>query len=258
MSRDYEKDFNKSIESLCFSSDAKKRLYGRLICSDIKRSEREDHVMKKWTLPKIAAVAVATLVMTGGVAFAAGQIVSTYSGASIFDYKYDHDDTDLINTKAGIEAIMPNEFSTGFAFDKAAVLNVDGKDTDKVVMEDAVITANFSKKAAANGAELKDAHLTVTLVKPYREGADLSKVTVSGGGKLISRTATSVKFSSGDTETIMSMLPAGEYTLTEDKAPAGYEKNDETVSFTIGVDGKVTGKTEMLDDAVMMSLKVQK
>lgn len=130
MSRDYEKEFNKSIESLRFSSDAKKRLYDRLICSDTKRSEREDRVMKKWTLPKIAAVAVATLFMTGGVAFAAGQIVSTYSRASIFDYKYDHDDTDLINTKAGIEAIMPNEFSTGFAFDKAAVLNVDGKDTD--------------------------------------------------------------------------------------------------------------------------------
>ncbi len=130
MPRDYEKEFNKSIEGLHFSSETRKRLYGRLICSDIKRSEREDHIMKKWTLSKIAAAVVASLALTGGVALAAGQIVSTYSGASIFDYKYDHDDADLINSKAGIEAIMPDEFSTGFTFDKAAVLNVDGKDAE--------------------------------------------------------------------------------------------------------------------------------
>ena len=130
MSRDYKNEFNKSIESLRFSSETKKRLYDRLLQSDNKGSEREDHIMKKWTLPKVAVVVAACLAISGGAVFAAGQIVSTSTGSSILDYKYDHDDANLINSKAGIEAIMPDEFSTGYVFDKAAVLNVDGKDTD--------------------------------------------------------------------------------------------------------------------------------
>ena len=68
-----EKEFHKSIDSLCFSSEAKDRLCKK-IQSDAKGSERENITMKKWTLPKVAAAAAAVLALSGGGVYAAGVI----------------------------------------------------------------------------------------------------------------------------------------------------------------------------------------
>ena len=59
----------------------------------------------------------------------------------------------------------------------------------------------------------------------------------------------SVTFTSGKDETVLSYLPAGEYTLTEDTAPLGYT-TDTAIDFTVGKDGSITvniaGKTDLV------------
>lgn len=45
-------------------------------------------------------------------------------------------------------------------------------------------------------------------------------------------------------------LTPGTYTFTEISAPAGYEKSEETITFTLSEDGEITGETEMKDKRI--------
>ena len=72
---------------LHFTSGDKEKLYGKLTQSMQNVNEREDVFMKKWTLPKAAAVAAACLMVTGATAFAASKI-TTYVGSSNGSYDY--------------------------------------------------------------------------------------------------------------------------------------------------------------------------
>ena len=119
-----------------------------------------------------------------------------------------------------------------------------------VVLTDNTITATISKKDATNGgAELEGAVITVT----SKSGADLSKVTGKQGTADVTVNYDSAKhsvtFTSGKNETVLSYLPAGEYTLTEDTAPLGYT-TDTAIDFTVGTDGSITvntaGKTDLV------------
>ncbi|MBR3404821.1 MAG: LPXTG cell wall anchor domain-containing protein, partial [Firmicutes bacterium] len=45
-------------------------------------------------------------------------------------------------------------------------------------------------------------------------------------------------------------LTPGTYTFTEISAPAGYEKSEEIITFTLSEDGEITGETEMKDKRI--------
>ena len=128
MSNELENEFHKSIDSLCFSSEAKDRLCKK-IQSAANGSERENTTMKKWTLPKIAAAAVAVLALSGGGAYAAGVITGSYTQVSTSDYKYDYSAIGKAMDQAGIQAYIPESFSVGYTYEAAAVLTTH--DTDE-------------------------------------------------------------------------------------------------------------------------------
>ena len=133
MSCDFEMQFKESIEDLYFSPSDKERLRDELLGKAISfsgRSEEESEgkTMKKWTIKKIAAVMAIVLVASGGAAYASGIISTTSVGSSVFDYKYTYDNIGNAMSKAKIDASIPEEFSNGFQFDKAAVLTVEGSD----------------------------------------------------------------------------------------------------------------------------------
>ncbi|MBR2283558.1 MAG: DUF11 domain-containing protein, partial [Ruminococcus sp.] len=137
----------------------------------------------------------------------------------------------------------------------------DAEAEDKtIVMEDKVITASISKRAAASGNEIEGALLTVEL-NSDDEGVTLENVEVSGGATSVTRNEKSISFRSGTQDTILSKLPAGEYTLTETRAPDGYEKA-EFITFNVDEFGNITGSTVeggtvvMLDDSTIEISKV--
>ncbi len=45
-------------------------------------------------------------------------------------------------------------------------------------------------------------------------------------------------------------LIPGTYTFTEISAPKGYERSEETITFTLQEDGEITGETEMKDKRI--------
>ena len=128
MSNELEKEFHKSIDSLCFSSEAKDRLCKK-IQSDAKGSERENKTMKKWTLPKVAAAAAAVLALSGGGVYAAGVITGSYTHVSDSDFKYSYSEIRKAMDQAGIHAYVPESFSVGYTYKAAAVLTTH--DTDE-------------------------------------------------------------------------------------------------------------------------------
>ncbi len=121
-------------------------------------------------------------------------------------------------------------------------------DDEKVIMEDAPVTANISKQAVGGGAELAGAKLTVKLVEAAVKGSTLENT--AGSIKVdYNKKTNSVSWTSGDKANTLSILPDGIYSLTETQAPAGYEIA-ETMYFKIdkGVVYNTTdykeGKTE--------------
>ena len=103
-------------------------------------------------------------------------------------------------------------------------------DDATVIMRDDTIKAEFSKKDLTTMEELPGAELTIT----------------DKDGKQIDR------WVSTDTPHYIEKLPAGDYTLTEVKAPDGYAFA-ESVPFTVLPTGKVQ-RFEMLDDVIKVEI----
>ena len=106
----------------------------------------------------------------------------------------------------------------------------DGKVVTTVTMLNSrdKVTVEISKQDATTGKELPGATLELR----------------DSNGKLIESWVST-------NETHKVKLDAGTYTLTETIAPEGYELSTETVTFTVGTDGKVTGSTVMLNKPII-------
>ena len=63
-----------------------------------------------------------------------------------------------------------------------------------------------------------------------------------------------LKFVSADVQTIIEGLTAGNYTMQETVAPAGYILSTATVDFTIAADGTVTGETAIENTAITATI----
>ena len=132
-----------------------------------------------------------------------------------------------------------------FTVNADGTVTIGGNTVDKVVMTDRAAPVSFSKQDIA-GSELAGATITIT-------GTDFTAggITVSGGGTVTSTDTTSLTYTSGSEPTIISGLPAGTYTMTEDAAPAGY-KLTTSISFTINADGKAVLNGSEVSEIVMV------
>ncbi|MBQ8010362.1 MAG: DUF11 domain-containing protein, partial [Oscillospiraceae bacterium] len=112
---------------------------------------------------------------------------------------------------------------------------------NSVSASDKLVTVTISKIDITNSKELEGATLTITSeedlsgVKATRNGADFELTYVEGG----------ISFTSGTVPTRLSMLPAGDYTLTEMKVPTDEDgkaiyQQAEAIDFTVNEDGTIT------------------
>ncbi|SMC31512.1 hypothetical protein SAMN06296952_0145 [Oscillospiraceae bacterium] len=85
-----------------------------------------------------------------------------------------------------------------------------------VTMLDAPSVVDISKVATGAGDELPGAELVLTC---NDSTVDMRVATVSGGAQNVSKTATSISFTSGTTRATITGLPDGTYTLSETRAP---------------------------------------
>ncbi|MCC8069749.1 MAG: choice-of-anchor A family protein, partial [Ruminococcus sp.] len=105
----------------------------------------------------------------------------------------------------------------------------------------------ISKVDVTNGGtELEGAILTVTSNK----GIDLSGVTSDNATLKVNDDKVSVSFTSTTTDTVLSNLPCGEYTLSEVTAPSGYA-TAESITFVINDDGTITIDEKEVTKVVM-------
>jgi len=100
-----------------------------------------------------------------------------------------------------------------------------------ITITDNISTINISKKAVAGSEELPGAKMTLTLKKAAKADATLEGVKESG--KTDSKDATTIKWTSGSKEMVLTGLPDGDYTLEETAAPEGYDAVESAFSFTI-------------------------
>lgn len=101
-------------------------------------------------------------------------------------------------------------------------------------MQDEIIEMNISKKDLNSGAELKGATLKLTSTT----GANLSGVVVDVDGYTANQNE--VIWTTDGEAAKLSKLPAGTYTLSETKYPAGY-KQAADITFTVDAYGNVSG-----------------
>lgn len=126
---------------------------------------------------------------------------------------------------------------------------VDGKEVDQVTMQDAAIKNKITiHKVDERGKVVSGAKLKVTC----------KSLVIGGKAKDMSFTT-----NSSDTGVIATMYP-GEYTMSEDSAPTGYE-TAENITFVLGTDGHITvdGKDigtalTMVDKYVRHTVKISK
>ena len=128
MSDNYERQFKAAMDDLHFSSGDKDRLIRNLLRQEHRIKEREVVSMKKMRLGKVAAVAVALLVVTGGVAYASGIIEYISNSVSGADYKYTYEKLDKAMDEAAIDVDFPKTFNNDYKFKKAAVIENKGED----------------------------------------------------------------------------------------------------------------------------------
>ncbi|MDO4864393.1 MAG: SpaA isopeptide-forming pilin-related protein, partial [Ruminococcus sp.] len=164
--------------------------------------------------------------------------------------------TQLSKLPEGEYELKENTAPLGYAVKEEAVtfkVDKEGNVTGDTTMFDSLITATISKKDASNGGEeLEGAKLTVKSTDETQ--ADLSGVTAKQGDANVTLDKSvkgQVTFTSGKEKTVLSGLPAGKYTLTEDTAPLGYT-TDTSVDFEIDDKGEVVNDTKLeLSDKVI-------
>lgn len=133
MYKEIEKEFCRSMDTLHFSPEDKDRMVGRIIQCQNQSMKREISAMKKWTLPKVAAVAATCIIATGGTVFAASKIISYEAGSKgAYDYTSVmemNDATDDVQSATDVKMPeFPDSLGGDYVFDGGNTVNVSGKD----------------------------------------------------------------------------------------------------------------------------------
>lgn len=125
------------------------------------------------------------------------------------------------------EGYVLSEETIDFTVDSKGKVKVDDKyvDSKTLIMTNDHIKVYISKQDITTKEELPGAHLTVT---------DENGNVVEGGDWV----------STNEPHLLEELVP-GTYTITEVTSPDGYTKNEESVTFTIDKDGKISGNTVM-------------
>ncbi|MBR1528765.1 MAG: hypothetical protein IJ642_05640, partial [Oscillospiraceae bacterium] len=128
-------------------------------------------------------------------------------------------------------------------------------EANKIVVSDAESNEKLvviSKKAINGTEELPGAKLTVTA----KSNQNLSEVTATRDGEAfeLTKDENTITFTSGETATILSGLPAGDYELKEETAPDGYTIA-EVITFTVNEDGTITSTTTDAVDGTTVTMK---
>lgn len=125
MSRNIEREFQSAMNGLVLSSNDKKRLLEKVMQAGEAHSKSEVIRMKKWSIPKAAAIALAGVMVTGVTTFAASRILS-YEASSPAHYTYtsaadmNAEDTDT--------QVFPETLGEGYIFEGGNDVYVSGKD----------------------------------------------------------------------------------------------------------------------------------
>lgn len=180
MQNEFEAKLTESMNGLTFSSGEKERMISRLADSQAGAPKRKESVMKKWTLPKVAAIAAALITISGGAAYASGHITGASSSVSTEDYKYTYETMNDAYAEAGFTAVTPEAFSTGYTMEAAAVIKINGEDDEGR----AIATWNSINISYTNAADEKvmlDAEQTVNvspISNPPIETREINGITV--------------------------------------------------------------------------------
>ena len=181
----------------------------------------------------------------GGVELEGAELTVTDEDGNTVDTWTSTTETHTVTVpKFGIYTLHENAAPAGydvanditFAVDENGIVTVDGEEVTSIVMVDEIhewdveiskVDASTSKEIAGAKLEINDADGKV--VASWTSGSD-------------------GKNSDGSLKTHTVKLPFGTYTLTEKTAPKGYEVA-ETITFTVGKDGKVKGGKVVMKDA---------
>lgn len=181
MSDNYERQFRAAMDDLQFSSRDKERMSRNLLWHEQRTEEREVATMKKWRLSKVAVIALALLVVTGGVAYASGFIAYISNSVSGKDYKYTYEKMDRAMDEASIDVDFPKTFNNGYKFRKAAVIENHGEDENRNTIKtwpeidaEYVNASNNKINLSAEDAENRDDNLTEDM-----QTCEISGITVS-------------------------------------------------------------------------------
>ena len=180
MQNEFEAKLTESMNGLTFSSGEKERMISRLANPQAGAPKRKESVMKKWTLPKVAAIAAALITISGGAAYASGHITGASSSVSTEDYKYTYETMNDAYAEAGFTTVTPEAFSTGYTMEAAAVIKINGEDDEGR----AIATWNSINISYTNAADEKvmlDAEQTVNvspISNPPIETREINGITV--------------------------------------------------------------------------------
>ena len=182
MSDNFERQIKNSMDALMFSPEEKERIKNRIMEQNHAKTESEDKtIMKKWSLGKAVAAAAIVLAASGGVVYAASVISRTEVSVTDSDYKYTYDSSDKMLKEAGIDASLPESFSTGYTFDEGAVLKVEGiDDTGAAVKSWPEVTVNY-----INGDKniiylsIEDASCEPKDIAEHTESREIDGITVN-------------------------------------------------------------------------------
>ena len=169
--------------------------------------------------------------------------------------------TILKNLPKGEYTLTEITAPAGYKIAKSVKITIDDEIKKTAGMTDEIITATISKKGISGDSE-EVSELSGAILKIEADAGnryDLSGITASQGDTAVELTFASdnksFTFTSGEEETVLTKLPAGKYTLSEDTAPLGYAKTT-SIEFVVTEDGKITSLTGdeinlVLTDAVI-------
>jgi len=126
--------------------------------------------------------------------------------------------------------------SINFVVNEDGTVDVEGKESDVVIMKNAKILVNISKRSINGTNELPGATLRIT----DKEGNIVKDVS---GNKL--------EWVSTKKQKTINLVP-GTYILTETIAPTGYELSETKIEFTVDTKGKVTVEGKEVKDNIII------
>lgn len=133
MPSNYTSQFKESMNRLHFSSDDKKRIYNNLTEAIQSSKEKKDEYMKKWSFPKVAAIAVTCLMITGVTTLAVSKItVINSNSGSDYDYNSIAEMTtaqsDIKGNRNKTMPEFPESIGDGYSFDGGNITHENGMD----------------------------------------------------------------------------------------------------------------------------------